>query len=142
MFSSGTFTCNLGVLSNATSATITLTIFNSTAGVPFHQVRVTSIEGDVNASDNLSQALVAAVSDAQRTLTITPVPGTASVQVRWPFVNAPVTFLLQSSTNLAPGFQWATVVPPPSLVTNNSIVFNSITQPTDTLPFFFRLKSP
>jgi uncharacterized repeat protein (TIGR01451 family) len=141
-FSGGTFACNLGILSNATSATITLTIFNTTAGVPFHQVSVASIEGDVNSSDNLSQALVAAVSDAQRTLTITPVPDAASVQIRWPFVNAPVTFLLQSATNLAPGYAWTTVAQPPALVTNNAIVYNSITQSTAALPFFFRLKSP
>ena len=141
-FSGGKFTCTIGVFSNAASASITLNVFNATAGVAFHQVSVSALEGDTRNPDNLSQALVAVLSDAQRTLTARNVAGTAGVEITWPLVLAPITPLLQSSPRVAPNPPWNFVNLPPGLVTNNAIVYHAITQDTSGGLFFFRLKTP
>lgn len=141
-FSGGKFTCAIGVFSNAASASITLNVFNATAGVAFHQVSVSALEGDTRNSDNLSQALIAVLSDAQRTLTARHVAGTAGVEITWPLVLAPIIPLLQSAPVIAPNPPWNFVGLTPGLVTNQAIVYHAITQDTSGGPFFFRLKTP
>ncbi len=141
-FGSGRLTCNLGTFTNNATATITLTVLNTIAGVPFHQVSVTCNEGDTRAADNLSQAFVAVVSTSQRTLTTRLIDGTTDVEILWPLVLAPTTLLLQSTPYLAPNPPWTNVNLTPGRVTNNSIVYNSITQNASAGPYFFRLRTP
>ena len=141
-FSGGRLTCSLGVFSNAASATITLTVFNTPAGVAFHQVSVAALEGDTHSADNLSQSLIAVLSTAQRTLSARTLSDSSNVEITWPLVLAPVTLLLQSTTNLANPLQWLDVPPPPGFVTNNAVVYHSLTQDASGSPRFFRLKTP
>lgn len=141
-FSAGKLTCTLGVFSNAASATITLTVFNTPAGVAFHQVSVAALEGDTRPADNLSQSLIAVMSTAQRTLSARLLPNSTAVAITWPLVLAPVTLRLQSTTNLGNPSLWLDVNPPPGFVTNNSVVYHSLTQDATGGPRFLRLQTP
>ena len=141
-FSGGKLTCALGVFSNAASATITLTVFNTPAGVAFHQVSVSALEGDTHPADNLSQALIAVLSTAQRTLSARNLANSSNVEITWPLVLAPVTLLLQSTTNVGNPSLWLDANPPPGFVTNNSVVYHSLTQDATGGPRFFRLTTP
>ena len=137
----GVIIANLGILTNGTSATIFLTVTPAVSGIFQNRATVAAVEGDLISADNFSETLAPVISDAERTLTILPLPATREVLISWP--NSVVTFQLQFNLDLlSSGNVWTNVATPATLVTNQSVVENHVTNSTTALRMFFRLKSP
>lgn len=129
-------TCNLGVLTNTASATITITVNAVTEGIWTDSAGVAAVESDPFPSNNSWFVTTTVVSDQSRTLQITNTPGPGSVTISWP--TSAVPFTLQSASGLSGGITW-------SNVTNGVIVSggrNSVTNSATGTNRYYRLRRP
>jgi uncharacterized repeat protein (TIGR01451 family) len=134
--SGGVVTCNLGVLTNTASATITITVNAVTEGIWTDSAGVAAVESDPFPSNNSWFVTTTVVSDQSRTLQITNTPGPGSVTISWP--TSAVPFTLQSASGLSGGITW-------SNVTNGVIVSggrNSVTNSATGTNRYYRLRRP
>jgi large repetitive protein len=135
-YSNDQVVCNIGILTNNTSATIQVVALPVQSGAITNLATMGFAEGNLAASNNAAFAATYSVSDAQRTLNIAPQTNPPQIVVTWP--QSSVDFLLQRSTNLALSNGWLL----PSELPFLSNGLNTFTDSPPASGAFFRLKSP
>ena len=137
VYTNNTVIATLGILTNNTSATITVKGTSPTAGAVTNSAALSFAEGDTGNYTNYAFAYVYFVTAAQRTLGIAKVGKPPEVSVTWPVSTAP--FTLQVSTNLHLSNGWMSL-------TNGPFLSNGFNEYTNSLPSpgaeFFRLQGP
>ncbi len=133
VFTNNTVTNYIGVMTNNTSATLTIQTTASVLGSFTNSAFAAVAEPDIHADNNLVYGFVSVISDIQRKLKIQRLGNSALVS--WPV--STVNFILQSSTNMA-STNWAAPFASPGVVGTNNCYTNDLLNPH----VFFRLKSP
>jgi uncharacterized repeat protein (TIGR01451 family) len=128
---------SLGILSNNTSATITVKGTAASAGALTNTANLSFAEGNTIYGTNFAFAIAYFVTTAQRTLSITNPGNAAGISITWPLSAA--NFTLQVSTNLSKTNGWQSP-------TNAPFVTNGMNEYTNSPPLpparFFRLLGP
>jgi uncharacterized repeat protein (TIGR01451 family) len=136
LFSNSQVVCDIGVLTNDTSATILVVASGLVLGGAVNTATMSCVEGNLAPYYNEVSASTYFISAAQRTLSIALLSNPPQVLVTWP--QSSVNFLLQLSTNLALTNAWQ--VPALSPFLTNGL--NTFTNNVAGAGAFFRLKSP
>ena len=131
-FSNGVVTNTIGVMTNNTSATLTIVATAYFQGAFTNTAYARANEPDLNIDNNFTSGIVFIVSSDQRSLTVTKQANQKMV-LSWP--DSSVNFILQSSTNLSSPTNWVTVSPGPN--TNGAV--NYYTNDLSLKYKFFRL---
>lgn len=123
---SGVATCELGVLPENTSATLTLVGHATTEAYLTNRATVTSIETDYNPNDNTTQSVVLALRETSRTLRLAAADQGRQVVLAWPVSAFP--FQLQSAVALGATNPtvWRVVPSTPSIVGTNYILYQEV----------------
>lgn len=129
-------TCNLGILTNAAGATITIDIDTIAEGVLTNSAVVTAIEGDSFQGNNSATVETTVVSDLSRALRISLLSTSPFVSVSWP--TSAVPFVLQSIDDLDGSNLWSLVTNPVVVAAGRNTVTNSNAGPGR----FYRLLQP
>lgn len=132
----GVVSCAIGILTNATSATITIDVVPPVEGVFVNSATVKAVEADPDPADNNASVATTVVSAATRTLGIGRVPGGSDVVISWP--TSAVTFSLQLANSLSSSNAWQPVTNTPAVVGSRNTVTNHATNAQQ----FFRLRRP
>jgi uncharacterized repeat protein (TIGR01451 family) len=132
-FANGIVTCAIGVLTNNTGATAIITVIAPNEGVLTNSAAVTSVESDLNATDNTASAVTTVISDASRTLQISLISA-SHVIISWPVSAVP--FALQFLNSLSASNVWLAVTNSPVIVTGR----NTVTNDTSSGSRFYRLQ--
>jgi uncharacterized repeat protein (TIGR01451 family) len=132
-FTNGIVTCAIGILTNNTGATAIITVIAPNEGVLTNIAAVTSVESDLNATDNTASAVTTVVSDDSRTLQIS-LASTSRVVISWP--TSAVPFTLQFLNSLSASNLWLAVTNSPAIVTGR----NTVTNDTSSGNKFYRLR--
>jgi hypothetical protein len=135
-YANGVLTANLGILTNNTSATITVNAVTSIAGAVTNSAYLGFAEGNLNIDNNFAYAIADFVTPAQRTLSITDSAKAGGIVVSWP-VSA-VDFQLQVNTNLNATNGWQSLEITPFVTNGLNEYSNTFSVPMQ----FFRLHSP
>lgn len=140
-FANGVVTCPIGAVTNGQAVTITIVATANVNGLAENRVNLALTESDFNPSDNFNSLYLPVVTDAERTLSFDYVPGTPLFVLHWPASAA--NFKLEFNPNLvSTGNVW-TVVPEAVVpVTNNTVLFNYVTNDTTPPRKFYRLRAP
>jgi len=132
-FANGTVTCGIGILTNNTGATAIISILAPNEGVLTNVAAVTSVEPDLNLTDNSASVVTTVVSDASRTLQII-LASADRVVISWPVSAVP--FSLQFMNSLSASNLWLAVTNGPAIVTGR----NTVTNDTSSEGRFYRLQ--
>jgi hypothetical protein len=135
-YSNGTLISSLGILTNNTSATITVHAVAGAAGGATNSAYLGFAEGNLNTDNNYAFAIANFVTAAQRTLSVTNQISPPGIFISWPVSS--VDFQLQINTNLAHSNGWQSLEITP-VVTNG---LNEYSNMFDVPAAFFRLHSP
>jgi uncharacterized repeat protein (TIGR01451 family) len=130
--------CALGVITNARSAAVTITVNVPVSGVFTNTATVTSIEGDTLSANNTLKSVLVAASVAQRTLSIQLLSAPNRAVVSWPTSFVP--FGLQSISELGnTNVPWQNVLTSPAIVNGTNRLTNANPAAAQE---FFRLRYP
>ncbi len=133
-YANGQVICNIGILSNNASATIQIVTAPLEAAGITNTATMGFAEGNLDSTNDVAFAATYIVDSYQRMLSI-KTNGT-EVMVTW--LQSPIDFLLQRSTNLASPGSWQVPAAPP-FVSNGLHTY--LENPAGSNAFF-RLKSP
>jgi hypothetical protein len=140
-FASGIVTCPIGAVTNGQAVIVTIVATANVNGLAENRVNLTLTESDFNPSDNFNSLYLPVVTDAERTLSFDYVPGTPLFVLHWPLSAA--NFKLEFNPNLvSTGNVWTVAPETVVLVTNNSVLFNYVTNDTSPPRKFYRLRAP
>ncbi|HZM05857.1 MAG TPA: IPT/TIG domain-containing protein [Candidatus Saccharimonadales bacterium] len=132
----GVLIATLGILTNNTSATVTVRTVAAFVGGVTNTAYLGFAEGNLNGNNDFAYAIADFVTSAQLTLSIAAEAHPPGIVVSWP-VSA-VHFQLQSNTNLSQSNGWETLEFTP-FVTHG---LNEYTNSLSGTGAFFRLHSP
>ena len=134
-------TCPIGVLTNGTAETVSIVVTAVINGLAENRASLTQAENDPQSSDNSGSLYIPVVTDAERTLSFELLSATGQFVLHWPLSAA--SFKLEFNTNLvSTGNVWTLVPDSVVLVTNNSVLFNYVTNPATLPQKFYRLRAP
>jgi len=132
----GIVSCAIGILTNATSVTITIEVVPLIEGVVVNTARVTSVETDPVNANNSASVSTTVILDETRRLRIVLAPGGSNVVVSWP--TSPFNFSLESLVSISTSNLWQPLTNTPAVVGNRNTVTNNATNAQQ----FFRLRRP
>ena len=132
----GIVTCSIGILTNGTGESVTITVAAPNDAFLINTAMVASVEPDLNPVDNRASAVTTVVSDASRTLGIRLVSTRENVVISWP--TSAVSFTLQFLEALSPTNLWQPVTNVPTIVNGRNTVTNDASKGNR----FFRLQGP
>lgn len=140
-FANGVVTCPIGAVTNGQPVTVTIVATAAVNGLAENRVSLTLTEGDFNPGDNFGSLYIPVVTEAERTLSFDFTPGSPLFVLHWPAGAA--NFKLEFNSGLvSTGNVW-TVVPEAVVpVTNNTVLFNYVTNDTSAPRKFYRLRAP
>ena len=136
VYDNGQVVCDIGILTNNTSATMQVVAASTGAGAATNIASMGFVEWNLDSSGNTASAVARFVSAAQRTMSIEWLTNPPELLLTWPASS--VSFLLQRSTNLALSNGWTAPAELPFL-TNSMNAFTDSAAGSDA---FYRLKSP
>jgi hypothetical protein len=137
VYSNSQVVCDIGILTNNTSATIQVVASLLGPGAITNFATMNFAEGNLDTTNNIAFAATYSVTPAQRTLNIAPQTNPPLLLITWP--QSSVDFLLQRSTNLNLPDGWL----PPLKLPFLSNGLNTFTDnPAASGAAFFRLKLP
>lgn len=128
--------CDIGVLTNQTSVTLSLDVQAGAGGIFQINAGKGAVEGDPVAANDVASIQVAVVSDENRSLSIEPVSASDSVVLSWPVSNIPFRLQLGATNNFPLTFTNSTKTP--VVINGRNRVTNEIDQPLK----FYRLIWP
>lgn len=140
-FANGVVMCAIGAVTNGHAVTVTIVVTAAVNGLAENRVNLTLAETDFNSSDNFGSLYIPVVSEAERTLSFDFTAGSTLFVLHWPVSAA--SFQLEFNTNLVTtGNVWTVVPEPVVVVTNQSVLFNYVTNDTTPPRKFYRLRAP
>ena len=129
-------TCSIGILTNGTGESATITVAVPNEAVLSNTATVASVESDLNPMDNRASVVMTVVSDASRTLGIRLASGSENVVVSWP--TSAVSLTLQFLDAISPTNFWLPVTNVPAILSGR----NTVTNDASSGKRFFRLQRP
>ncbi len=140
-FANDVVTCPIGAVTNGHAVTVTIVATAVVNGLAENRASLTLNETDFASSDNSGSLYIPVITEAERTLSFDYTPGSPQFVLHWP--RGAVDFKLEFNTGLvSTGNVWTIVPEPVTLVTNQAVLFNYVTNDTTPPLKFYRLRSP
>ncbi len=136
VFGGGQVTCALGSLASGASATVTITVQPTVAGLIYNDTTVSGNQPDLNPYNNGAQTAVTVSASSAPVLTIGTLSGN-QFQISWPTT---ANLELETTTNLAPPIVWLPMTN--GIVTDSSVSSIVVTNLPDGVNHFYRLATP
>ncbi|HUZ07441.1 MAG TPA: Calx-beta domain-containing protein, partial [Candidatus Paceibacterota bacterium] len=136
VFGGGQVTCALGGLASGASATVTITVKPTVAGLIYNDASVSGNQPDPNPYNNTAQTAVTVSGSSAPVLTIGRLTGN-QFQISWPTSS---NLELQTATNLEPPIAWQPVTN--GIVDNGGVSSMVVTNVPGGGNHFYRLATP